>query len=188
MRALIAALAAGLLATALSPLTTFAQTTNGQIIARLLESATASLGKVVDNQGILDLPVPGGSVFFLALLAPGVANTASPNNLYGPNEMGPPAGVAVAGTRANSTEFTIDGNPIMSNGGLTFNPPPEMVQEFQVQTAAYDASLGRFAGAHINLVMKTGANAIHGSAAYSNLSSGTRVRARQVQLALKLLF
>jgi hypothetical protein len=140
--------------------------------APLLEAETASMGKVVDNKRILDLPVPTGSVFYLMQLMPGVANTASPTNLYGPNEMGPPTGVAVAGTRANSTEFAIDGNPTTSLGVVTFNPPQEMVQEFRVQTAAYDASYGRFAGAQINLVMKSGTNALHGSMVYTNLSRG----------------
>jgi len=138
----------------------------------VLESSSASLGKVVDNMRILDLPVPGGSVFYMMQLSPGVANTGSPTNLYGPNEMGPPAANAIGGTRANASEYSIDGNPSTSLGGVTFNPPPEMVQEFRIQTAPYDVSLGRFAGAHINLVMKSGTNAIHGSAVYTNLSRG----------------
>lgn len=139
----------------------------------MLESETSSLGKVVDNQRILDLPAPGGSVFYLMQLSPGVANTGSPTNLYGPNEMGPPASIAVSGTRGGGTEFSIDGNPTTtSGGGVTFNPPPEMVQEFRVQTAAYDASSGRFAGARVNLVMKSGTNRLHGSAVYTNLSRG----------------
>ena len=149
-----------------------AETVTVAAAAPLLESETASLGKVVDNRRINDLPVPTGSVYYLMQLMPGVANTASPTNLYGPNEMGPPVGVTVAGTRTNATEFAIDGNPTTSNGVVTFNPPQEMVQEFRVQTAAYDASLGRFAGAHINLVMKSGTNALHGSAVYANLSRG----------------
>ena len=138
----------------------------------ILETSSASLGKVVDNQRILDLPVPGGSVFYMMQLSPGVANTGSPTNLYGPNEMGPPASNAIGGTRANGSEYSIDGNPTTSLGGVTFNPPPEMVQEFRIQTAPYDVSLGRFAGASINLVMKSGTNAIHGSAVYTNLSRG----------------
>lgn len=140
--------------------------------APLLGAASSSLGKVVDNRRIMDLPVPGGSVFYLMQMTPGIISTASPTNLYNANEMGPPASVSTNGSRGNATEFNIDGNPIMSVGGVTFNPPQEMVQEFRVQTAAYDASLGRFAGAHVNLVMKSGSNEIHGSASFSNLSRG----------------
>jgi len=81
--------------------------------------------------------------------------------------------VAISGTRGSSTEFNIDGNPVMTAaGGLAFNPPQEMVQEFRVQTAAYDASLGRFTGAHVNLVMKSGTNELHGSAASSHPTRG----------------
>jgi len=58
--------------------------------APLLEAASSSLGKVVDNRRIMDLPVPGGSVFYLMQMTPGVISTASPTNLYNANEMGPP--------------------------------------------------------------------------------------------------
>jgi hypothetical protein len=109
----------------------------------LLESETGSLGKVVDNQRILDLPSPGGSVFYLAQLAPGVANTGSPLHLYTPNEMGGHSLMAISGTRTGGNEIAIDGNPgTTSSGGAAFNPPPEMVQEFRIQTSSYDASLG----------------------------------------------
>ncbi len=143
-----------------------------QAEAPLLEAATASLGNVVDNKKITDLPVPGGSVFYLMQFTPGVISTATPTNFYGPNEMGPPSNVVSNGTRAGGTEFAVDGNPLMSGTSVTFNPPQEMVQEFRVQTAAYDASAGRFAGAQINLVMKSGTNSIHGALVYTNFSRG----------------
>ncbi|HWR49968.1 MAG TPA: TonB-dependent receptor [Bryobacteraceae bacterium] len=136
----------------------------------LLESTSANLGQVVDNRRVLDLPSPGSSVLYQAQTTLGVVGTASPTNLYGPNVLGAPKDIVVAGSRNSQSEFAIDGNPIMSrSGGYAINPPPEMIQEFRVQTAAYDASLGRFTGAHVNMVMKSGSNTPHGSLVYNNL-------------------
>ena len=56
----------------------------------------------------------------------------------------------------------------MTQGGQTaFAPPPEMIQEVRVQTVAYDASVGHFTGALVNMAVKTGANSVHGDAVYS---------------------
>ena len=88
-----------------------------------------------------------------------------------PQARGSVSDVAVAGTRTRSSEFTLDGIPNMGGDGvIAFQPPPEMIQEFRVQTAAYDASLGRFAGASVNMVLKSGSNAYHGTLWGSHLS------------------
>lgn len=56
-------------------------------------------------------------------------------------------GAVTNGTRTRSSEFTLDGIPNWGGDGvIALQPPPEMIQVFWVQTAAYDASLGRFAG------------------------------------------
>ncbi|MBI4908917.1 MAG: carboxypeptidase regulatory-like domain-containing protein, partial [Acidobacteria bacterium] len=138
----------------------------------LLESATASVGQVIDTRRIEGLPSPGNSVLYMLQTAPTISVTTSPTNLWPPDAVGSASGTTVAGSTGTS-EFMIDGNPMMTRGGgYTFNPQPEMVQEFRVQVAAFDASIGRFTGANINMVMKSGTNSNHGSFIYSNLSRG----------------
>ena len=139
--------------------------------APLLESATASLGQVVDNRRILDLPLPGASPMYLTQLAPGMVSTNPPTHGWLPHAVDAVSNVATDGTRTRSSEFTLDGIPNMSQGGqLSFSPPPEMIQEFRVETASFDASLGHFTGAHINMVLKSGTNTPHGNLLFSHVS------------------
>ncbi len=137
----------------------------------ILETSTASLGQVVDNRMISEMPLAGRGVNYLMQLSPGAVSTNAPMHGWLPQARGSVSDVAVAGTRTRSSEFTLDGIPNMSGDGvIAFQPPPEMIQEFRVQTAAYDASLGRFAGASVNMVLKSGANAYHGTLWGSHLS------------------
>jgi Carboxypeptidase regulatory-like domain/TonB dependent receptor len=129
----------------------------------LLEGSTASVGRVVDSKRILDLPLPGGNALSLARLAPGVVNLAAPNH----PSLGPAvevmSNVSVNGVRSGNTEFTVDGTPSMWGTNAAFAPPTELVAEFKVQTAAYDASIGRSPGGNINVVLRSGTNQLYAS-------------------------
>lgn len=139
--------------------------------APLLESSTASLGQVVDNRRILDLPLPGASPMYLTQLAPGMFSTNPPTHGWLPQAVDAVSNVGAAGTRVRSSEFALDGIPNMQGGGqISFSPPPEIIQEFRVQTAPFDASVGHFTGAHINMVLKSGANTPHGNLVFSHVS------------------
>jgi hypothetical protein len=139
----------------------------------LLAAATADMGKVVDHRRVMELPGPANGVFFLEALTPGINPYFSPVNIFPPDALAHASGLSVSGSPGASSEFNIDGMSIMSrSGGYTFNPPPEMVQELQVQTNSYDASTGHAIGAQINVVMKSGTNKFHGNLVYQNLSRG----------------
>lgn len=131
-------------------------TVTGQ--ASLLESSTASVGRVVDTRRILDLPLPGGNALSLSRLAPGVVNLGAPNH----PSLGPATEVlsslTVNGVRSGNIEFTVDGTPSMWGTNAAYAPPTEMVAEFKVQTATYDASAGRAAGGNVNVVLRSGTN------------------------------
>ena len=73
------------------------------------------------------------------------------------------------GTRGNRSDLTIDGVPstATANAGeviASYVPPPDIVQEFKVQTATFDASFGNTEGGVTNLSIKAGTNAFHGTA------------------------
>lgn len=134
-------------------------TVSGQ--ASLLDASTASVGRVVDSKRILDLPLPGGNALSLARLAPGVVNLAAPNH----PSLGPATEVlsqiTVNGVRSGNVEFTVDGTPSMWGANAAYAPPAEMVAEFKVQTATYDASAGRAPGGNVNVVLRSGTNQFH---------------------------
>lgn len=136
----------------------------------LLEAATASIGVVMDERRVAELPVVGGNPFYLSRLASGVLSNGG-RSAGNPMDNGSATGIIANGTRANSSEANVDGAPNMTNRSAVFSPPQDLVQEFKIHTATYDAAIGHAAGASTNVSMKSGGNAIHGSAYYfhSNL-------------------
>jgi hypothetical protein len=131
--------------------------------APLIETATASMGQVVDNRRISELPLKDGNPIMLSSLAPGVLNLST-GGWSRPFDNSSPSSIAVNGGRTATNEFTLDGAPNTQRGNVAFIPPSEAVQEFKIQTATFDASVGFTATAVINLSLKSGTNALHGSA------------------------
>ncbi len=132
-----------------------------------LDTSTASMGLVMEQRRVQELPVVGGNPFYLTRLTAGVlaAGGRSAGNAM---DNGGATGIIVNGTRSNSSEATVDGSPVMANRNAAFSPPQDLVQEFKVNTATYDASIGHAAGAMTNVSMKSGTNSIHGTAFLDN--------------------
>jgi len=130
----------------------------------MLDTETAAMGAVIDNQKVSNLPLNQRNVFRLALLAPGVV--AAPG--FG-DQFNTASGFRINGGRANQNEIMIDGvsnsmsaaNPILV---VAIFPSPDALQEFKVQTNVYAAEYGRTAGGIVNMAMKSGTNRFHGSA------------------------
>jgi hypothetical protein len=134
----------------------------------LLETTNASLGNVVDSRRIAQLPTPHGDPYALIGLAAGVTYTGSAR-LDRPFEPTHIVGYAMDGTRGNRSDLTIDGVPstATANAGeviASYVPPADIVQEFKVQTATFDAASGNTEGGVTNLVIKSGTNALKGTA------------------------
>jgi hypothetical protein len=138
----------------------------------LLDTASASLGQVVDERRIVDLPTFGGSVMVLVQLAPGVTNTTDMRLAKsGSFSINKNSQIATDGAGTYNNEFTLDGvSNTQAEGGSTrvgFIPPAAAVAEFKVQTAPYDASAGHTVGAVINVSTKSGTNQIRGQAEWA---------------------
>jgi hypothetical protein len=129
----------------------------------LLEADTSSLGQVIDNKKILDLPLNGRNPFALGLLA---GNTTQ---VFG---MGTNLPFVGGGGRFSANEVLLDGidnNTMVTNGaigrsGVALTPSVDAVQEFKVKTNAFSAEFGRAAGSLITATMRSGTNQFHGSA------------------------
>jgi Carboxypeptidase regulatory-like domain len=133
----------------------------------LLETTNASLGNVVDTRRIAQLPTPHGDPYALIGLAAGVTYTGSAR-LDRPFEPTHIVGYAMDGTRGNRSDLTIDGVPstATANAGeviASYVPPSDIVQEFKVQTATFDAATGNTEGGVTNLVIKSGTNRLRGT-------------------------
>jgi hypothetical protein len=148
-----------------------AETINVAASTPLLETTNASLGQVVDSRRISELPTPHGDPYALIGLAAGVSYTGSAR-LDRPFEPTHIVGYAMDGTRGNRSDLTIDGVPstATANAGeviASYVPPPDMVEQFKVQTATFDAAFGNTEGGVTNLSIKSGTNKLRGTVYYN---------------------
>ncbi|MDX2181473.1 MAG: carboxypeptidase regulatory-like domain-containing protein [Bryobacteraceae bacterium] len=137
----------------------------------VLDSDTSSIGQVIDNRQITELPLNGRNFVQLATLGPGVTGVgfgASGTIMSGtrPDDSRPGTELFSNGNREGANNFMLDG--IDNNDRLTLSiilrPSVEGVQEFKIQTNMFSAEQGRNPGATVNVVSKSGTNQMHGSA------------------------
>ena len=128
----------------------------------LLETETSSLGQVIENKKVLDLPLNGRNPFALGLLA---GNTTAVTG------MGTNLPFIGGGGRFSSNEVLLDGvdnNTTVTAGaigrnGIALQPSVDAVQEFKVKTNSFSAEFGHAAGAVISAAIKSGTNTFHGT-------------------------
>jgi len=132
----------------------------------LVDTSSASVGSLVDNQSITDLPLNGRDFIQLAALQEGVV---TPTTGLGGRTGDTGLKMVIGGTRPNQNAILLDGTDIKNYYGNTPGGLSrallgvETIREFQVITNAYGAEYGRFTGGVISAVTKSGTNAIHGS-------------------------
>ena len=136
----------------------------------LLNAETASLGTVVDSKRVGSLPLSYGNPFLLIGLTAGVTFNGSVR-LDRPFEPTHIVNFSMGGTRGNLNDITIDGAPTTATANAnevtaSYVPPTDIVQEFKVQTATFDAQFGQTQGGVTNISIKPGTNQFHGSARY----------------------
>jgi len=139
----------------------------------LLESTTASLGQVIDARRATELPLAHGNPYQLIGLAAGLGFTRDPR-LDRPYEPTHIVGYSIAGTRQNRSDLTIDGAASTATANAnevtaTYTPPGDIIEEFKVQTTTFDASFGQTEGGVTNISIKSGTNALHGTAYFAGL-------------------
>lgn len=143
------------------------ETVNVSAETPLLQTAEASLGQVVDERRILELPLYSGNAMEFALLAPGTVNGTDMRLRKAPFNNAP-SQFSTDGSGLFNNEFNIDGVVNTFSDGtnvrVAFSPPQASLAEFKVQTSVFDASLGHTTGSVVNISTKSGTNEIHGSA------------------------
>ena len=138
------------------------QTVQVESAAPLLNTQTADVGGVVQEQQIRDLPLNGRRYADLALLEAGIQKDPTVSNAAADR-------FSSNGNLETQNYFSLDG--IENNSGSTnlqegsvqtVQPPPDALSEFRVQTRTYSAEFGTSAGAVINASIKSGSDAFHG--------------------------
>lgn len=139
--------------------------------APMIESDTSSIGQVIEQKAIEDLPLNGRNFVQLAVLGPGVVGVGFGSRgtiMSGtrPDDLRPGSELFSNGNRENSNNFLMDGvdNNERLTLSITLRPSVEAVREFKIQTNMFAADQGRNSGATVNVITKSGSNEWHGSA------------------------
>jgi hypothetical protein len=131
----------------------------------VLESETSSVQQLVDRNRILNLPLNGRNVVFLAQTASGV--TIAQQDSRGLAASG---SFSANGSRRAQNDYLLDG--IDNNAAIAdyvnqsqyvIMPPPDALEEFVVQTSDYSAEFGHSAGAVLNATTRSGTDRTHGT-------------------------
>ncbi len=126
----------------------------------IVQTDTSTLGQVVNNRLVQDLPLNQRNFLSFALLVPGSQLPAegSENSTQG-------GALSVNGAREQSNNFLLDG---VDNNDPYINqyvalPSIDAIQQFKVQSSDYSAEFGHAGGAQINVILKSGTNQFHGT-------------------------
>ena len=140
---------------------TQASTVDVDAAAPLVNTDTSSIGQVISDQSVNELPMNQRNFVGLAYLTPGGAlptegTTSSTQGLS----------ISVNGKKDNMNNYMIDG--IDDNdtviGQYSAIPSMDAIEEFKVETGNYSAEYGRNAGGQVNVLLKSGTNEFHGTA------------------------
>ncbi len=135
--------------------------------AAVLATDNATVGTVIEQRRIVDLPLNGRSFFSLVALSPNVTYGFTPAQQASSRLGGSRSTltIAMSGSRATWSNYTLDG---ITNTDVDFNtyilqPSVDALQEFKVQSGVYPAEFGREAG-QVNVSTRPGTNSYHGAA------------------------
>ena len=130
-----------------------------------VDTTTSTIRQVVDSQRMATLPLNGRNAAQLTVLVAGAVNAPNQNADQGATKTFPAAvTVSTNGSRQNWVSYLLDGVPNVDilDGVNTPFSAPDALQEFSVHTSNYSAEFGLSAGGVVNIVTKSGSNAMHG--------------------------
>ena len=132
--------------------------------AELIEPTVTSMGKVVQQRELEDLPLNGRNFSQLGLLQPGVV-PLTPGIAEAGGSLRDGQAYAVNGQRPESNNFLIDGANNFNgiDGGFVLKPPVDAISEFRIITHSANAEFGGALGSTTNIITRSGTNQVHGT-------------------------
>jgi outer membrane receptor protein involved in Fe transport len=132
----------------------------------IIENTTTSVGTVINQRTVQEIPLNGRHFVDLGLLIPGSVTPPQNGFLTAPLRGQGSFAFNTAGGREDTTNFMINGinlNDMVQNQ-ITFQPSINTVQEFKVDNSTASAEYGRNSGAIVNIATRSGSNQYHGEA------------------------
>src|ERR1700737_307808 len=132
-----------------------------------VDTSSTQLGDVIENKKLTGIPLNGRSYIDLLGLQAGVipvSSDASQHDRFvsGNQNTGQ---VSVNGQRETANSFIVNGGDVEESvqNGASIVPTLDSIEEFRLLTNSFNAEYGRFSGAIVNVITKSGTNEIHGS-------------------------
>jgi outer membrane receptor protein involved in Fe transport len=127
-----------------------------------IDLGSATMGTLIPDELLQELPLNGRNVIGVAQILPGVTNVSAPT-LFTGDRSGPT--LNASGARSSSNLLLMDGlmhNSLFRGTGQNY-PPPDALAQVEVLSNQYSAMYGHFDGAIVNVITKSGSNAFHGA-------------------------
>src|SRR4029077_19734584 len=134
--------------------------------APVIESSTTSVGTVINERTVQEIPLNGRHFVDLGLLIPGSVAPSQNGFLRAPLRAQGSFAFNTAGNREDTVNFMINGinlNDQVQNQ-ITFQPSINTVQEVKIDNSTFSAEYGRSSGAIVNIATRSGTNSFHGEA------------------------
>src|SRR5579859_6383242 len=134
--------------------------------AAIIETTTNSMGQVINDKTVQDIPLNGRHFTDLSLLTPGTMTPPANGFLSAPLRGQGSFGINTAGQREDTTNWLVNGINLNDNvqNQITFQPPIDTLAESKIDNSAFPAEYGRNSGAIVNLATRSGSNEYHGEA------------------------
>jgi hypothetical protein len=130
----------------------------------VIETATSSVGQVISQRTVQEIPLNGRHFVDLGLLIPGSITPPQNGFLTAPLRGQGSFAINTAGNREDTVNFMINGVNLNdpAQNQITFQPSINTVSEFKVDNSTFSAEYGRNSGAIVNIATRSGANDFHG--------------------------
>ena len=131
-----------------------------------IESQTITVGQVIDNRSVQDLPLNGRHFLDLTVLTPGGVVAPTAGSLTATSRGLGANSFITAGNREDSVNFQINGINLndISQNQITFQPSISTTSEFKINNSTFSAEYGRSDGSIVTVATRSGTNRFHGEA------------------------
>ncbi len=128
-----------------------------------LQTDSAAIKDVVENQQVLDLPLKDREFLQLSLMSAGVVSP--PGGTRGDSLQQTGKLINILGQRTGHNLFLLDGVSVTDEyfNNVVLNPPPEAIEEFNIAKTNYSAEFGAKSGGVVNVITQSGTNRFHGT-------------------------
>ena len=142
------------------------ETVDVQASAGVVDTSSVSVGAVVNQRTVQEIPLNGRHFVDLALLIPGSVTPPANGFLTAPLRGQGAFSFNSAGAREDSVNFMINGINLSdpNQNQITFQPTINTVEEFKVDNSTFSAEYGRNSGSIVNIATRSGTNVWHGEA------------------------